>query len=100
LILIGDDSLLAAPAAPRWRCSQGKPCVPTRPEVEYELHATKELLPRAPFEKNPELFRTSDQGQRTPDANCCVHSERALEIICENALAIAKVLRPTTGRFF
>lgn len=69
-------------------------------EVEYELHAMKELLPRALFEKDPELFRMDDQGQRTPDANCCVHSNRALEIICEKALAIGKVLRPTTGRFF
>jgi len=69
-------------------------------EVEYELHAMKELLPRAMFEKNADLFRMNDKGERTADVNCCVHSKRALEIICHNALAIAKVLRPTTGRYF
>jgi hypothetical protein len=69
-------------------------------QVEYELHAMKELLPRSLFEKNPEFFRMTDKGERKPDANCCVHSERALEIIADNAVAIARVLRPTTGRFF
>ncbi len=69
-------------------------------DIEYELHAMKELLPRNLFDKNPELFRMSDSGVRTPDANCCVHSERALEIISRNAIDIAKVLRPTTGRYF
>lgn len=68
--------------------------------VEYELHAMKELLPRTLFGKNPELFRMNEKGERTPDANCCVHSELALEIICENAVAIARLLRPTTGRYF
>ena len=69
-------------------------------EVEYELHAIKELLPRDLFAKSPDLFRLNDKGQRTPDANCCVHSTRALEIVAQNALAIAKRLRPTTGRYF
>lgn len=69
-------------------------------EVEYELHAIKELLPRDLFAKTPELFRLNDKGQRTPDANCCVHSEQALEIVAQNAVAIAKRLRPTTGRYF
>jgi hypothetical protein len=68
--------------------------------VEYELHAMKELLPRSLFHKNPELFRMNDKGQRTPDCNCCVHAGRGLDFIAENALAIAKVLRPTTGRYF
>ncbi len=68
--------------------------------VEYELHAMKELLPRNLFEKNAELFRMNEKGERTPDANCCVQSERVLEIIAENAVAIAHDLRPTTGRYF
>ncbi len=68
--------------------------------VEYELHAMKELLPRNLFEKNPGLFRMNDKGERTPDANCCVHSERALDIITENAVTIARTLRTTTGRHF
>jgi len=69
-------------------------------EVEYELHAMKELLPRELFGKNPEMYRMDDKGQRVADFNCCVHSDQALDIICENAVAIAKVLRPTTGRYF
>jgi hypothetical protein len=69
-------------------------------EVEYELHAMKELLPRDQFKKAPDLFRMNDKGERIPDANCCVHSDRGLEIIGENAVQIAKVLRPTTGRYF
>lgn len=69
-------------------------------EVEYELHAMKELLPRDLFAKNPIFFRMNDKGERTPDTNCCVYSLGGLEIIGENALAMAKVLRPTTGRYF
>ncbi len=69
-------------------------------EVEYELHAMMELLPRSLFEKNPEMFRMDDAGQRIGDRNLCVHSKEAMEIICENAVNIARTLRPTTGRYF
>jgi hypothetical protein len=69
-------------------------------QVEYELHAMKELLPREAFGKNPKWFRMDDKGRRTADANCCVHADRALEVMAENAVAIAKALRPTTGRYF
>jgi hypothetical protein len=69
-------------------------------EVEYELHAMKELLPRRLFEKSPEFFRMDERGHRNPDANLCVHSPAALDIAAENAVAIAKILRPTTGRYF
>lgn len=69
-------------------------------EVEYELHAMRELLPRALFEKSPEMFRMNDKGERTPDANLCVHSKAALEIVAENAVNISAVLKPTTGRHF
>jgi hypothetical protein len=68
--------------------------------VEYELHAMKELLPRRLFEKYPELFRLDEKGNRSPDANCCPHSGRALEVIAEKAVAVAQVLRPTTSRYF
>ncbi|OJW27041.1 MAG: hypothetical protein BGO49_23955 [Planctomycetales bacterium 71-10] len=69
-------------------------------EVEYELHAMKELLPRDLFAQEPALFRLDADGRRNPDANCCPHSARALEVIAENAVAIAAKLRPTTGRYF
>jgi hypothetical protein len=42
----------------------------------------------------------NEQGQRTADANLCVHSARALDIAAENALALAQTLKPTTGRYF
>lgn len=69
-------------------------------QVEYELHAMSELLPRDLFAEAPEMFRMDEKGNRQREANCCVHSETAIQTICENALRIAKVLRPTTGRYF
>lgn len=68
--------------------------------VEYELHAMRDLLPRELYAEQPELFRMDDQGKRTQDANLCVHSERALEIVTTNALRLARVLPPTTSRYF
>src|SRR6185436_19899995 len=49
--------------------------------VEYELHAMGELLPRELFAREPTLFRVDEQGERSPDANLCVHSARALELV-------------------
>lgn len=68
--------------------------------VEYELHAMRELLPRSLFATEPNLFRMDDRGRRTPDANFCVHSVRALERVATNALRLAQQLRPTTSRYF
>lgn len=75
-------------------------CHRHRLHVEYELHAMKELLPRHLFQAHPEWFRMNTQAARVPDANCCVHQEGALETILRNAVRIARVLTPTTGRFF
>src|SRR5262249_13566067 len=69
-------------------------------EVEFELHAMKELLPRSLFAKNPEFFRRDEKGDRTPDANLCVHSQAALDFAAENAVRIAQALKPTPGRCF
>lgn len=68
--------------------------------VEYELHAIGELLPRELFARDASMFRMDEQGQRTPDSNLCVSSSSALDVVCEHALAVARVLRPTTGRHF
>lgn len=68
--------------------------------VEYELHAMRDLLPRDLFARHPEWFRMDEQKKRTPDANLCVSSEPALEIVATNALRLARRLRPTTGRYF
>jgi len=69
-------------------------------QVEYELHAMKELLPRNLFAKDRTVFRMDDKGERVADFNCCVHSACALEILAENAVRLAGKLRPTTGRYF
>jgi hypothetical protein len=69
-------------------------------EVEYELHAMSDLLPRDLFEKEPALFRMNDEGEQVSDYNLCVSSRRALEIIAEKAVEIGRILRPTTGRYF
>ncbi len=42
----------------------------------------------------------NEAGQRTPDANLCVHSTLALDLIATNALRLAAQLPPTTGRYF
>ena len=69
-------------------------------EVEHELHAMGELLPRDLFRRDPSMFRMTDKQERAANANCCVHSKNALEVICSNAVKYAKLLRPTTGRYF
>lgn len=69
-------------------------------EVEYELHALGDLLPRNLFDEDSTMFRMTEEGRRVGDYNLCVHSERALTIICENAVKYARILTPTTGRYF
>ncbi len=69
-------------------------------EVEYELHAMSELLPRELFEREPSMFRMDDAGRRVREHNLCVHSKQALETVADNAARIAWALQPTTGRYF
>lgn len=69
-------------------------------EVEHELHAMNDLLPRDLFDKNPAMFRMDEQGQRVREWNLCVHSQAAVATVCENAVKYATLLRPTTGRYF
>lgn len=69
-------------------------------EVEHELHAMGDLLPRELFAKAPEMFRMNRDGQRVADWNLCVHSKAAVELVCANAARFAQQLRPTTGRYF
>lgn len=75
-------------------------CANLKLEVEYELHAMRELLSRTLFEANPEMFRMNEKGERTPDANLCVHSSAAMAAVAANACAIGRILKPTTGRYF
>jgi hypothetical protein len=68
--------------------------------VEYELHAMADLLPRDLFAKDPGMFRVDKQGRRSPDCNCCPSNGAALEVIAASAVDYARLLRPTTHRYF
>ncbi len=68
--------------------------------VEYELHAMQDLLPREYFDRAPRLYRMDDKGKRVREWNLCVHSDPAMQIVADNAVALAQTLRPTTGRYF
>lgn len=69
-------------------------------EVEHELHAMNDLLPRELFAEDSTMFRMNTEGRRIADFNLCVHSQKALETAGENAVKYAKILTPTTGRYF
>ena len=68
--------------------------------VEFDFHAMRDLVPRGLFAKDPSLFRMNESGTRTLDQNFCVHSATAMRIAVENALAIARALPTTTGRYY
>lgn len=68
--------------------------------VEYELHAMGDLLSREYASKDPAMFRQNQEGARVFDYNCCPSSPAALELIGQKALEIAKVLKPTSHRYF
>ncbi len=69
-------------------------------QVEHELHAMSDLLPRALFDKDPTMFPLTDKGDRVRDYNLCVHSPAALDVVAENAIKYTKILRATTSRYF
>jgi hypothetical protein len=68
--------------------------------VEHELHAINDLLPRELFGKDPSMFPMNEKGERSPEFNCCVHSSKAIDVICRNAVKYAEILKSTTGRYF
>ncbi len=69
-------------------------------QVEHELHAMSDLLPRSLFDKDPAMFPMTDKGDRVRDYNLCVHSQAALNVVAENAVRYTKILRSTTSRYF
>jgi hypothetical protein len=75
-------------------------CRERRINVEHELHALSDLLPRSMFHKYPAMFRMNEKGQREGDVNLCVHSTAALELAAENAVLYTRLLPSTTGRYF
>lgn len=68
--------------------------------VEYELHALSWLLPRARFEKDPDLYRMNEDGVRTNDKGFCPSNPTALDIITENSYKLASVLHQNSSRYF
>ena len=75
-------------------------CRAAKLEIEYELHLMSDLLQRSLFAQHPEWFRMDVSGQRTADANCCVHSHAALDHIARNAATVARLLPSTSDRYF
>ena len=69
-------------------------------QMEHELHAIREFLPREMFAKNPQLFRMDENGDRDAKVYCCVSNRTSIEIISENVVECARVLPSTTGRYF
>jgi len=69
-------------------------------DIEYEMHAMRELLPRDFFERDPDLFRMDEHGSRVPDWNLCPSNATALEIVGENAVRLSETLTPTTHRYY
>jgi hypothetical protein len=69
-------------------------------QVEHELHAMHDLLPRERFDTDPTLFPMDEKGNRVRGYNLCVHSKAALEIVAENAARYTRLLPSTTGRYF
>jgi hypothetical protein len=69
-------------------------------QVEHELHALEDLLPRDLFAKDKSMFRMDDKGERVREWNLCVHSGAALEVAAEKAAHYSRILRSTTGRYF
>jgi len=69
-------------------------------EVEHELHALGDLLPRGLFAEDSTMFRMNEHGKRVADYNLCVHSDKAIQTVCQNAVRYSKILKSTTGRYF
>ena len=68
--------------------------------VEHQLHSMAELLPRELFAEDSTMFRMDEHGRRVGDWNCCVASEKALDIIAENAQKYACLLPSTNHRYY
>lgn len=69
-------------------------------EVEFELHAMSDLLPRKLFDQDPQMFPMDEQGRRIRDYNVCVHSRAAVDVVCENVERFSRILQPRSRRHF
>lgn len=69
-------------------------------EVGYEFHALSYLLPRELFAEHPEYFRKDAKGERTTHGNFCFSNKQAREIICKNAVKLAKELYGSCNEYY
>ena len=71
-------------------------------DCEYELHASKNLLPDALYDRHPEYFiQTLRSKIRARNLNWCVTAPGLLEnVIAENAAKLAKALPSSTKNYF
>lgn len=69
-------------------------------DVEHQLHAMGDLLPRTLFEEDSTMFRMDKEGRRVADFNCCPHSGKALDVIASNAARFAAALPATNHRYY
>ena len=69
-------------------------------DIEHQLHAMGDLLPRSLFEEDSTMFRMDKDGRRVADFNCCAHSGKALGIIASNAARFASVLKATNHKYY
>ena len=69
-------------------------------QVEHQLHAMGELLPRELFEEDSTMFRMDGEGHRVPDYNFCPHSEKAMDIVAYKAAELATLLPSTNHRYY
>jgi hypothetical protein len=68
--------------------------------VEHQLHAMGELLPRELFAQDSAMFRMNGLGNRVSDCNFCVHSQKALDIVAENAVYYTRLLPSGNHRYY
>lgn len=102
LHMIGNEGLAAlcgAMESPRGQAVLAD-CAGLGLQVEYELHAMHDLLPRELFAEAPELFRADEAGVRVPEWNLCPSSSEALRVVSRGAVELARSLKPTTHRYF
>lgn len=69
-------------------------------DVEHQLHAMGDLLPRTLFDEDSTMFRMDRNGRRVADFNCCAHSAKALETISAKVAEYARALPATNHRYY
>ncbi len=70
-------------------------------DLEYELHASQNLLPDELFETHPEYFMLTLRSRlRVKGKNWCATNPDALKVIAENGAEIIRRLPSTTDNYF